>query len=592
VDPVKKRRKTETRELYPIRSRRKTAKHTRPSAEDPHDEAAAAGGEEFRPDLVCRYALDGTILFVNEAFCRHFQRTNEELVGEDFFRIMHDHAPDSSDRRIASLRCLDRNVAAAPVCEVRVVDAEGRVARQQWMDLAVFDEKGVVVGFQSVGRDITEERTCEGCFSREEVFQALADNLREVFWVRSREKILYVGPVYEEIWGRSRESLYEDPSSFLGSVHPDDRERVLERFMFENQEAEMNLEFRIIRTDGSIRWIHTRSVLLTGGDEEDRTVGIAADITERKNAETLLRLQRDLAVAVGSATETIEGLNCVLDVALQMEGIDSGGIYLVDGKTGEFRLASHKGLSPRFVECASRYDSTTPEAQLAMRGEPSYWPSESAVLDSCGPAIEEEKLTAVAMIPVRCEGNVIALLNVGSHTRPGIPAATRSALETIAAYTGSIVARMMAQEALRHNSELLQETVTALKVLLRQRDEEKAEFEEGILNNLKLLVYPYLNRLKSGRLSPDQAECLLHLESRLEGITSQFVGRLSKANPDLTPTEIKVADLIRDGRTSKEIATLLNLSEGTIMFHRENIRKKLDLQHTRVNLASYLRSLG
>ncbi len=157
---------------------------------------------------------------------------------------------------------------------------------------------------------------------------------------------------------------------------------------------------------------------------------------------------------------------------------------------------------------------------------------------------------------------------------------------------GSIVARMMAQEALRHNSELLEDTVTALKVLLRQRDEEKAEFEEGILNNLKLLVYPYLNRLKSGRLSPDQAECLLHLESRLEGITSQFVGRLSKANPDLTPTEIKVADLIRDGRTSKEIATLLNLSEGTIMFHRENIRKKLDLQHTRVNLASYLRSLG
>lgn len=214
------------------------------------------------------------------------------------------------------------------------------------------------------------------------------------------------------------------------------------------------------------------------------------------------------------------------------------------------------------------------------------------MLDSCGPVLEEEKLTAVAMIPVRCEGNVVAVLNVGSHTRPGIPAATRSALETIAAYTGSIVARMMAQEALRHNSELLEDTVTALKVLLRQRDEEKAEFEEGILNNLKLLVYPYLNRLKSGRLSPDQAECLLHLESRLEGITSQFVGRLSKANPDLTPTEIKVADLIRDGRTSKEIATLLNLSEGTIMFHRENIRKKLDLQHTRVNLASYLRSLG
>lgn len=138
--------------------------------------------------------------------------------------------------------------------------------------------------------------------------------------------------------------------------------------MFENQEAEVNLEFRIIRTDGSIRWIHTRSVLLTGGDEEDRTVGIAADITERKNAETLLRLQRDLAVAVGSATETIEALNCVLDVVLQMEGIDSGGIYLVDGKTGQFRLASHKGLSPRFVECVSRYDSTTPEAQLAMRG--------------------------------------------------------------------------------------------------------------------------------------------------------------------------------------------------------------------------------
>ena len=74
-------------------------------------------------------------------------------------------------------------------------------------------------------------------------------------------------------------------------------------------------------------------------------------------------------------------------------------------------------------------------------------------------------------------------------------------------------------------------------------------------------------------------------------IVSPFVTKLSSKFMNLTPTEIKVASLIRDGRTTKEIAALLRLSENTIVFHRHNIRSKLHLKNKKVNLRSYLKSL-
>jgi len=155
-----------------------------------------------------------------------------------------------------------------------------------------------------------------------------------------------------------------------------------------------------------------------------------------------------------------------------------------------------------------------------------------------------------------------------------------------------------AQEALRKSeaellekSRHLEEVNAALNVLLKRREEDKSDLEEKILANVKELVLPYVEKLKNSRLRSDQMTLAGILESNMQEIFSPFVTRLSSKFLSLTPAEIKVASLIKDGKTSKEIAFLLHASENTIRSHRFHIRSKLDLKNKKVNLRSYLRSL-
>lgn len=132
---------------------------------------------------------------------------------------------------------------------------------------------------------------------------------------------------------------------------------------------------------------------------------------------------------------------------------------------------------------------------------------------------------------------------------------------------------------------------TALRVLLQKKDEAMSDIEEKLLINTKKLVLPHLDKIKATKLSPRQSVYLQELESNLKEIVSPFLKNLTNQYSDLTPTEIKVASLIREGRTSKEIADFMTLSENTIETHRTSIRKKLDLNHKKVNLRNYLNTL-
>jgi len=157
--------------------------------------------------------------------------------------------------------------------------------------------------------------------------------------------------------------------------------------------------------------------------------------------------------------------------------------------------------------------------------------------------------------------------------------------------TKNIVARKNMEQELQAKSYRLQEVNAALKALLRQRDEDRKEFEEALLINIENLILPYIKRLKSGPLSSTQASLLEILESHLKELSSKFGKTLALEYRVLTPTEMRVAALVRDGKTSKEIADLLCISEKTASFHRNNIRTKLGMRGTGANLRSHLLSL-
>jgi PAS domain S-box-containing protein len=137
----------------------------------------------------------------------------------------------------------------------------------------------------------------------------------------------------------------------------------------------------------------------------------------------------------------------------------------------------------------------------------------------------------------------------------------------------------------------LEEANIALHVLLDKRQEDKKEIEGNVLTNVKEIIMPYLKKMKKTKLDDQQKTFLNIIESNIYEIISPFTRKMSLRYLNLTPAEIHVANLIRHGRNSKEIAELMALSSRTIYNHRKNIRKKLGLENRKANLRSHLLSI-
>jgi len=138
----------------------------------------------------------------------------------------------------------------------------------------------------------------------------------------------------------------------------------------------------------------------------------------------------------------------------------------------------------------------------------------------------------------------------------------------------------------------LEEINTALKVLLQKREEDRKELEMTFLANIQKLIFPYLERLRCHNLTEAQESFVNLVETNLRQVASPFLQNLAARFADFTSREIQVAQMIREGKSSKEIASLFNSSSRSVDFHRDNIRKKLQLTNRKVNLRAYLLSLS
>ena len=191
----------------------------------------------------------------------------------------------------------------------------------------------------------------------------------------------------------------------------------------------------------------------------------------------------------------------------------------------------------------------------------------------------------------------VELKKYHDHLEELVQERTAALAKTNAQLEQEIEERRRAEEALRKRevelkaqSHHLEEVNTALKVLLKQREDDKKELGENVLTNVRELIAPYLERLKKSRLNTNQETLVNILDSNLNNIISPFISKLSFKFFNLTPMEIKVANLVKEGKTNKEIAELLCISKNTVLFHRYNIRQKLGLRNKKINLRSHLLS--
>jgi two-component system cell cycle sensor histidine kinase/response regulator CckA len=162
----------------------------------------------------------------------------------------------------------------------------------------------------------------------------------------------------------------------------------------------------------------------------------------------------------------------------------------------------------------------------------------------------------------------------------------------------NITYRKMVEESLQQaNDELnrktveLEDTNTALKVLLKKRDQDNQELRENIYSNYELMVTPFLSKLKTRSAKGNQQNLLDIIETNLNEIVAPFARKLSDPLMSLTSSEIQIATMIKQGYSNKEIAAILNSSKRTIDTHRQNIRRKLKLENKKINLKTFLMNL-
>jgi PAS domain S-box-containing protein len=321
-------------------------------------------------------------------------------------------------------------------------------------------------------------------------------------------------------------------------------------------------EAEVITKSGKIIPVHiTASVTLVGG--KPIIQGIFRDITERKRAEQELRERQERYRAVLEACP------------------DPVVVYDMEGKCSYINTAFTTVFGWTPEELIDKRLDYVPEEN---------WPETQLIIDR---VLAGESFSRLESRRYTKDGDILDVsISAAIHLRrDGIPMGSVHFLRDITERKRTEKALEQRKEELQAQAHSLNEANTALKVLLRRREEDKAELEGKVLSNVKELVMPYVERLQKSRLGATEKAYVSIIKSNLTEIVSPFLQALSLKHLSLTPREIQTADLIRLGKTTKEIAEVLNVSTRAVEFHRENIRSKLGLKNKKANLRTHLLSL-
>ncbi|MDD5092890.1 MAG: PAS domain S-box protein [Dehalococcoidia bacterium] len=316
--------------------------------------------------------------------------------------------------------------------------------------------EGKITAYTSVVRDVTERRQAERALREsEEKYRTVVNNIPDTVWIVEQGKgIAFVSPNVQAIMGCAPEELRQGGiRGWLGNVHPDDLNNVKIALRALDEEGiYFAIEHRFRRKDGEWLWLYTRAVNSYEQDGKRYFYGLTSDITDRKRAEKQSAIQQNLAQSLSATDELDKGAALCLEAAIAASGMDSGGIYLVDEDTGGIRLVCHHGLSADFIDSVSYYGPDSPNTRLVMNAVPLYTEFSKVNIPS-KEAEQMEGLRAIAILPIVHEGRLVACLHVTSHTEERFSVHARIALEQITGHVGEGIARLVAEEALRHSEE-------------------------------------------------------------------------------------------------------------------------------------------
>jgi PAS domain S-box-containing protein len=442
--------------------------------------------------------------------------------------------------------------------------------------------------------DVTERKRMEEDLRIKDL--AIASSIVGIGITDVEGNIIYVNDAAVKMWGADDASEVIGTSAFNLAKS---QEEALEIYQTVWEKGGWAGEVSGYRKDGSPITIHL-SVNMVRNEKGEPIYGMDSfvDITERKHMEEELKI-KDFAIASSINGIAIGDLN--------------GNITYVNNSF--MRLWGGNDVSEVLGKSALSFAQSKNEADMIFHSvlEKGDWFGEIIALRKDGKPIA---LQITASMVKNDDGKPICLMcsfvdiTERKITEQKLQRAYESLEQRVEERTEELVKAnirlkkeieerkqaeqnlLQKEEELKLESLHLEEANTALKVLLKRGEQDKNELEEKVLSNIKELALPYLEKLKLGNLDEKQGAYVEILESNLNDIISPFLKKLSSQYLNLTPTEIQVANLIREGKSTKEIAEFLNISERAIEFHRNNIRDKLGLKKSKTNLRSYLLTLA
>ena len=471
-----------------------------------------------------------------------------------------------------------------------------------WMECvvsAIRDDSGKIIGIHGVSRDITDRRRAESAMKEsEERFRSLIQKSLDIIIILDRNGfMIYETPSLESILG------YQ-PGYLIGKspfelIHPADLKRVANDLdeVYLKTNPGTPTEFRFRKADGT--WVYLEAIgqnLL----EDPAINGIvitSRDITERKRSEDVLRASE------AKYRQLYEGMMDAFvstDMAGYIKEYNETFLNMLGYGSEEIKSLPYKDITP---EIWHAFEASIIQKQVLPRGysalyEKEYRRKDGTVLpielrtilirDETG---EPTGMWAIVRDITERKRVEEELLTHRDHLEDLVRERTNELRNTYEQLREENDIRKAVEYELNLRKQELEEMNSALRVLLKQREEDKVNMEMNIISNIKTSVLPYIEKLELSGLAESQMRVSSMIKSLLGELISPFIRNVSSEFLGFTPKEIQVASLIKEGKNSKEIAEILNISLNTVHTYRYKIRIKTGLKNSKVNLRSYLQTL-
>ncbi len=440
---------------------------------------------------------------------------------------------------------------------------------------------------------------------KEQQYKALIDNLPGTAYqfkltAAGKQSFTFIGGGCEELFGLSAAEIMADPAALFALLPAEDAILVQEEIALSAKTLDRyDVEHRIQARNREEQWVRTISTPRKLPTGEILWDGIAINITSRKNTEQkLLQSYRDIEIRVRVArlflTAPAETLfNQVLEILLERFDAAFGYIGYVDVNGDlvcpsmsrevwqECRVPEKSIVFPRQQWGGMWGESLLKKISLRRNGKLKT-PSGHVAM------------TNALIVPIVADEEVVGQIAL-ADTPAGFTAAIQAQLESLAEFIGPVLQMYLEKERmhsdLRSSVHKLKQTNIALNVMVDNRRDERSELSRRIQQNFDKLVFPYFETLSQ---SHSRKDIMTIMEIIRENVRISLQGlkrQMSFNQMNFSPREVQVAQLIVQGKTSKEIGAILRISSRSVFFHRNNIRQKLGIHKAKTNLRTSLQKI-